>query len=115
MSNEGDREICKAEMVIRGSSHYRNSITGRFLSRKSSSHFAITFQIFCIFAFSIFVFLVYTRNSLEDEHTQPFLSKQSQYYQVFFFLGGIMELGFAFGGLTSDGLLWLGRNYDFVL
>ncbi|PON82191.1 O-fucosyltransferase [Trema orientale] len=67
-------------MVNRGSSHYRNSITGRFLSRKSSP-FAITFQIFCIFAFSIFVFLVYTRNSLEDEPIQPFLSKQSQSHQ----------------------------------
>ncbi|XP_062096636.1 O-fucosyltransferase 38 isoform X1 [Humulus lupulus] len=68
-------------MVNRGSSsHYRTSLTGRFLSRKSS-RFAITFQIFAIFAFSIFVFLVYTRNSLEDEHVQPFLNRKSQSHQ----------------------------------
>uniref|UniRef100_A0A803QZ36 Uncharacterized protein n=1 Tax=Cannabis sativa TaxID=3483 RepID=A0A803QZ36_CANSA len=69
-------------MVNRGSSsHYRTSLTGRFLSRKSTP-FAITFQIFSIFAFSIFVFFVYTRNSLEDEHVQPFLNKNSQSHQV---------------------------------
>ncbi|KAF4403724.1 hypothetical protein G4B88_002577 [Cannabis sativa] len=68
-------------MVNRGSSsHYRTSLTGRFLSRKSTP-FAITFQIFSIFAFSIFVFFVYTRNSLEDEHVQPFLNKNSQSHQ----------------------------------
>ncbi|EXB80830.1 hypothetical protein L484_020086 [Morus notabilis] len=66
-------------MVHRSSSQHR---TSKFRPRKSSP-LALTVQILCIFAFSVFLFLIYTRNSLEDEQMQPFLPRESQSQQVF--------------------------------
>ncbi|KAF3440583.1 hypothetical protein FNV43_RR18867 [Rhamnella rubrinervis] len=82
-------------MVNRGTYHSRTSITARFFSRKPSP-FASTLQIFCIFAFSIVLFLFYTRNSLEDEQKQPYFFKQSQFNEAD--LLSDMQ--------TSDGKLW---------
>ncbi|XP_024023619.1 O-fucosyltransferase 38 isoform X2 [Morus notabilis] len=64
-------------MVHRSSSQHR---TSKFRPRKSSP-LALTVQILCIFAFSVFLFLIYTRNSLEDEQMQPFLPRESQSQQ----------------------------------
>uniref|UniRef100_A0A7N2LXZ0 Uncharacterized protein n=1 Tax=Quercus lobata TaxID=97700 RepID=A0A7N2LXZ0_QUELO len=67
-------------MVNRGSSHYRASLTSRFLPRKASPY-AITLYIISLFAFSIFIFLFNTRNILEEDEQKPnfsgeFLSEQ---------------------------------------
>ncbi|GLT72312.1 hypothetical protein SLA2020_442600 [Shorea laevis] len=68
-------------MVNRGSSHYRTSLTARFLPRKRSPY-AITLYIISLFAFSMFIFQFYTRSMLEEDEQKPFLSEEFQYKQI---------------------------------
>ncbi|KAK9292420.1 hypothetical protein L1049_020390 [Liquidambar formosana] len=60
----------------RGSSHFRTSVTSKFFSR-TPSPYKITLYITFLFAFSIFTFLFYTRDALENEQ-KPLLSEESQ-------------------------------------
>lgn len=98
----------EAAMVNRNpfQSHCRAPLTARFSSRKRSP-FAVTLQIFLVFAFSIFVFFLYTRNVLEHESTRPLVSEESQSQQVImFFLFPLLRLEysvFAFFGVSVGG------------
>ncbi|KAJ7945253.1 O-fucosyltransferase [Quillaja saponaria] len=65
-------------MVNRG--HFRVPLSARFLLRKPSSN-AITLYIIFIFAFSVFIFLFYARNIVEDEQ-KPLISVESQSEKV---------------------------------
>ncbi|XP_024932348.1 O-fucosyltransferase 38 isoform X2 [Ziziphus jujuba] len=71
-------------MVNRGAHHSRtifSSATARIFPRKPSP-FTITLQIFFLFAFSILLFLFYTRNSFEYEQKHPYFSRESLLNQV---------------------------------
>ncbi|KAF3966383.1 hypothetical protein CMV_009510 [Castanea mollissima] len=68
-------------MVNRGSSHYRASLTSRFLPRKASPY-AITLYIISLFAFSVFIFLFNTRNILEEDEQKPNFSGEFQSTQI---------------------------------
>lgn len=92
----------------RGSSHFKSA---KFLPRKPSPH-SITLYIIILFAFSILIFIYFSKDILEDEQT-PLLSEESQSEQVCcvfpqFVLNGynywqFRELGFDFGLLLNDG------------
>ena len=81
------QEICflflqqMLKMVNRNSSHYRASLTSRFLLRNPTSY-AITLYIISLFAFSIFVFLFYTRNILVEDEQKPNFSEDFMSEQV---------------------------------
>ncbi|KAA8531063.1 hypothetical protein F0562_005772 [Nyssa sinensis] len=60
----------------RGSSHFRTSVTAKFFPRKPSPY-SFTVYIILLFAFSIFLFVFYSRDILEDEQS-PIFSEESQ-------------------------------------
>uniref|UniRef100_A0A5B7BWH8 O-fucosyltransferase family protein n=1 Tax=Davidia involucrata TaxID=16924 RepID=A0A5B7BWH8_DAVIN len=64
----------------RGSAHYRTSATAKFLPRKPSPY-SITLYIIILFAFSVFVFVFYSKDILEDEQKTLF-SEESQPQQI---------------------------------
>ncbi|KAB1210579.1 hypothetical protein CJ030_MR6G010875 [Morella rubra] len=64
-------------MVSKGHSHHRTSLTSRFLPIKPSPY-AVTVYIIVLFAFSIFLFLFYTRALLEEDQRKPFFSEEFQ-------------------------------------
>ncbi|CBI37547.3 O-fucosyltransferase 38 isoform X1 [Vitis vinifera] len=64
----------------RGYSHSRASSTSKFLPRKPTLY-TITVYIILLFAFSIVIFLFYTRDVLEDEQ-KPLSSEDSQFVQM---------------------------------
>ncbi|XP_057496932.1 O-fucosyltransferase 38 isoform X1 [Actinidia eriantha] len=64
----------------RGSSHSRTSSVAKIFPRKPSPY-SITLYIILLFAFSIFIFIFYSKDILEDEQNPP-LSDESRSQQI---------------------------------